>query len=267
MSVSATQLEFGEALTLELALPGERPVAIGVMLHEPASGRLSVRLRQDWDSFVPEEDLDYVNALEADLRAKSEEMGGTRFLEWLEENCSHLLRLSARERVMVSRPESTLARLYREQVASEVREYRTHLPVYGMRAAAGSFSEQQTVESHSGESGGWIEVPGRRLKPGQFVATVVGKSMLPLIPDGSLCVFESNVTGSRQGRLVLVENRSGGGDRYTVKRYRSEKAAGEGGEWRHERIILEPLNPDFEEWELTEGDDLAVIGEFLYVLE
>jgi SOS-response transcriptional repressor LexA len=262
MSVSATQLEFGEALTLELALPGERPVAIGVMLHEPATGRLSLRLRQDWDSFVPEEDLDYVQALEADLKSKSEEMGGTRLLEWLEQNCSHLLRLSARERVMVSRPESTLSRLYREQVTSEVREYRTHLPVYGMRAAAGSFSEQQTVEA-----GGWIEVPGRRLKQGQFVATVVGKSMLPMIPDGSLCVFESNVTGSRQGRLVLVENRSGGGDRYTVKRYRSEKAAAEGGEWRHERIVLEPLNPEFEAWELTEGDDLAVIGEFLYVLE
>jgi phage repressor protein C with HTH and peptisase S24 domain len=261
-SATVNQIEFGEALTLELALPGERPVVIGVALHEPSHGRLTFRLRQDWDSFVPLEELDFVEALAADLTAKSAEMGGTRLLEFLEEHSSHILRLSARERVMVSRPESTLSRLYREQVASEVREYRTHLPVYGLRAAAGQYSAQQTVEPE-----GWIEVPGQRLKRGQFVATVVGQSMLPLIPDGSLCVFESNVTGSRQGRLVLVENRSGGGDRYTVKRYRSEKVADPSGEWRHERIILEPLNPDFEAWELTDGDDLAVIGEFQYVLE
>lgn len=259
---SGTQLEFGEALTLDLALPGERPVTVGVLLHEPSRGRLTLRLRQDWDSFVPESELDYVEALEADLRAKAAEMGGTALLEWLEEHSSMMLRLSARERVVVGRPESTLSRLYREHISSAVRPYQTHLPVYGLRAAAGSFSAQQTVESE-----GWVEVAGQRLKKGQFVATVVGESMLPLIPDGSLCVFESNVTGSRQGRLVLVENRSGGGDRYTVKRYRSEKVVGGDGEWHHERIILEPLNPDFEAWELTEGDDLAVIGEFQYVLD
>lgn len=247
-STKATQLEFGEALLLELALPGARAEAIGVMLHEPATGQLSLRLRQDWDSFVPEEELDYATALEADLKSKSAEMGGTRLLEWLEANSSHMLRISARERVVMGRPESTLARLYREQVSSEVREYRTHLPMYGLRAAAGHFSGQQTVEPE-----GWIEVPNQRLKPSQFVATVVGESMLPLIPDGSLCVFESKVTGSRQGRLVLVENRAaGGGQRYTVKRYRSEKVKSPEGEWRHERILLEPLNPDFEAWELTE---------------
>lgn len=260
---SITQLEFGEALRLDLALPGERPVAIGVALHEPATGELRFRLRQDWETFVPEEDLDYVTALEADLQAKSREMGGTALLAWLEEHCSHLLRLSARERVVVSRPEATLGRLYREQVPSAVQQFRTHLPWYGLRAAAGHFSGQQTVEPE-----GWIEVPGRRLKPNQFVATVVGQSMLPLIPDGSLCVFEANVTGSRQGRLVLVENRAaGGGERYTVKRYRSEKVPHPDGGWKHERILLEPLNPDFEAWELTEGDDLAVIAEFQYVLE
>ena len=256
-----TQLEFGEALLLELALPGERPVAIGVALH--LAGELHLRFRQDWDSFVPEEDLDLVTALDADLKSKAREMGGTALLEWLEEHSSHLLRLSARERVMVGRPEATLGRLYREQISSSVQEYRTHLPLYGLRAAAGHFSGQQMVEPE-----GWIEVPGQKLKKGQFVATVVGRSMLPLIPDGSLCVFSANVAGSRQGRLVLVENRSaGGGERYTVKRYQSEKVLSPDGEWRHERILLEPLNPEFEAWELTEGDDLAVIGEFQYVLE
>ncbi|MBY0505805.1 MAG: S24 family peptidase [Bryobacteraceae bacterium] len=260
---SPTQLAFAEALRLDLALPGERPVPIAVALHEPETGELHFRFRQDWDSFVPEEDLDFVTALEADFAAKVREMGGTAWLEWLEEHCSHMLRISDRERVLMGRPEQTLGRLYREQVTSEVREYRTHLPLYGLRAAAGHFSGQQTVEPE-----GWIEVRGHRLKPGQFVATVVGESMLPLIPDGSLCVFEANVTGSRQGRLVLVENRSAGaGERYTVKRYRSEKAQSSEGDWRHERILLEPLNPEFAAWELTADDDLAVVAEFQYVLE
>ena len=47
----------------------------------------------------------------------------------------------------------------------------------------------------------------------------------------------------------------------------TEKVKSPEGDWRHERILLEPLNPDFEAWELTEGDDLAVIAEFQYVLE
>ena len=48
--------------------------------------------------------------------------------------------------------------------------------------------------------------------------------MEPRIPDGSLCVFRHGVTGSRQGRLVLVENlETAGNNRYTVKRYESTK--------------------------------------------
>jgi len=91
--------------------------------------------------------------------------------------------------------------------------------------------------------------------------------MEPKIPDGSLCVFRHGVTGSRQGRLVLVERLGGGtNDRYTVKRYRSEKRQGEQG-WSHERIVLEPLNPEFEAWELDSGDELRVIAEFVRVLD
>ena len=60
--------------------------------------------------------------------------------------------------------------------------------------------------------------------------------MEPLIPDGSLCVFRSGVTGSRQGRLVLVEALGrGSNDRYTVKRYHSEKAQDSEGAWTHSR--------------------------------
>ena len=93
--------------------------------------------------------------------------------------------------------------------------------------------------------------------------------MEPLIPDGSLCVFRRGVTGSRQGRLVLVEALDrGGNDRYTVKRYRSEKKQSPDGEWAHERIRLEPLNPEFEAWDLDpEEDRYRILAEFVQVLD
>ena len=92
--------------------------------------------------------------------------------------------------------------------------------------------------------------------------------MEPLIPDGSLCVFRRGVTGSRQGRLVLVEALGeAGSDHYTVKRYRSEKRQNDAGEWAHERIRLEPLNPAFEAWDLDPQEDrYRILAEFVAVL-
>ena len=70
-----------------------------------------------------------------------------------------------------------------------------------------------------------------------FVAQVVGKSMEPAIPDGSYCLFRAPVEGTRQGKTVLVQLRDATdpetGQRYTVKRYESEKAT-QGDSWRHD---------------------------------
>ena len=95
----------------------------------------------------------------------------------------------------------------------------------------------------------WVEIDtARSLRPGMFVAQVVGKSMEPRVPDGAYCLFASPVTGTRQGRTVLVQLRDAvdpdTGERFTVKRYRSEKSTDEDG-WRHVRILLEPVNPAF----------------------
>jgi hypothetical protein len=57
------------------------------------------------------------------------------------------------------------------------------------------------------------------------------------------------------------------GQRYTVKRYESEKVKN-GDSWRHARITLKPVNPDFEPIVLTgaaEGQ-LEVIAELIEVL-
>ena len=78
--------------------------------------------------------------------------------------------------------------------------------------------------------------------------------MEPAIPDGAYCLFRAPVEGTRQGRIVLVQMRDDtdpeSGQRYTVKRYGSEKAA-DGDSWRHTRISLSPINPDFEPIVLT----------------
>ena len=57
------------------------------------------------------------------------------------------------------------------------------------------------------------------------------------------------------------------GQRFTVKRYESEKVK-DGDSWRHTRIALKPVNPDFEPIVLTgaEEGELQVIAEFVEVL-
>ncbi|MBU2026191.1 MAG: S24 family peptidase [Proteobacteria bacterium] len=105
-----------------------------------------------------------------------------------------------------------------------------------------------------------------------FVAQVVGKSMEPAIPDGAYCLFGTPVEGTRQGRTVVVLLRDTAdpetGQRFTVKRYESEKAVSEDGTWRHVRVLLKPINRNFEPIELTCEDEgsVDVVAEVLEVL-
>ena len=148
--------------------------------------------------------------------------------------------------------------------------YVNRVPFVPLQAAAGAFGDPQAVTDESDWE--WVELDaGRSLRPGMFVAQVVGKSMEPRIPDGAYCLFASPVAGTRQGRTVLAQLQDtvdpDTGQRFTVKRYRSEKTEDEGG-WRHVRIVLEPLNPDFEPIELATDDEdsVAVVAELVEVI-
>jgi type I restriction enzyme R subunit len=147
--------------------------------------------------------------------------------------------------------------------------YTTSVPLVPLKAAAGAFSDPQQIEDDGFE---WVAVEsGHRLRKGMFVAQVLGKSMEPAIPDGAYCLFRAPVEGTRQGRTVLVQLRDSidpeTGQRYTVKRYESEKLA-DGDSWRHERVTLKPANPDFEPIILTAADDgqWNVLAELVDVL-
>ena len=268
---------------LEIARPGSLPEPLGILLVDEETGRLALRLKsaKDFDD-LEEQDADYLAALASDLEAKGLEPGGAQpepggaqlqghaLLDLLEDSLSNFLRIGDRTPIeYCGDPGQTVNRLFDEHVDSEVRPFETHLPFYGLRAAATKFGEEFD-QAEISEPEAWLRAPnGMRLADGMFVAQVVGRSMEPLIPDGSYCIFRGPVVGSRQGKRLLIEQTGGKGadpaNRYTVKRYTSRKTSDADGSWRHESIRLEPLNPEFEAFELGPGD-FRVIAEFVQVL-
>jgi phage repressor protein C with HTH and peptisase S24 domain len=263
---------------LEIARPGLAPEQLGILLVDDKTGQLSLRTRDAGDfRDLEEQDADYLAALATDLEAKAREPGpgaGHSLLDFLEDCLSGFLRIGDRTAIEYSGDAGeTVNRLFDQYVDSEVRPFVTHLPLYGLRAAATRFGEEFDRAEMS-EPDAWVRAPrGVRLAEGMFVAQVVGRSMEPLIPEGSYCLFRGPVVGSRQGKRLLIEQTGGRGtdhgtdldSRYTVKRYTSVKKTNDDGTWQHERIRLEPLNPEFEAFELGEGD-FRVIAEFVQVM-
>jgi len=153
---------------------------------------------------------------------------------------------------------------------ADARPYENCIPLYSLKAAAGQFSGSQSVEPEA-----WV-VPNGRTRPrkGLFVAQVFGESMNRRIPSGAYCVFRTPVTGSRQGRVVLVQHRDisdpDNGGQYTVKIYESAKVADEDGGWRHLEIRLKPDSTDdtFEPIVLRgqSEDEVLVLAELVEAL-
>jgi len=146
--------------------------------------------------------------------------------------------------------------------------FKTLLPLYSLQAAAGYFGRGETVEPE-----GWVEAEGiGRLDERMFVARAVGHSMEPQIHDGDLCVFRAKPAGSRQGKIVLAQYRGPTdpetGGAFTVKRYTSEKISEPNGSWRHTRVSLSSLNPQFAPIIVeTKGkDEVTVVAEYVCVL-
>src|SRR5579875_3465506 len=94
-------LKEGEFSLLEAALPGRGVEPIGVLLLDPESDSLYVRLRRDWEAIASEEDAEVMAELEDDLLVKAREGGGAAVLEHLESTLSQSLRVSDREAVRV----------------------------------------------------------------------------------------------------------------------------------------------------------------------
>ena len=254
----------GAYVLLEAHLPGQAAFHIGVYLVDPASDRLWLRMRGNYGDVGEPEDGEVLNALADDMRSRAGEMGAEAFLQSMEDSLSNAVRVGDRQTTEVDSFSRVADQLFDRHVEKiPVERFHTHVPLYSLRAAAGGLGEE--MESAAED---WVRAPeGMRIDPAVFVAHVVGKSMEPRIPDGSLNLFRLHPVGSRQNKILLIQ-RFGVDEsaRYTVKKYTSTKVATSEDEWHHERIRLEPLNPEYEAWDV-EPQDFAVVAEWIRVLE
>ncbi|MET4730034.1 DUF2075 family protein [Lysobacter enzymogenes] len=146
--------------------------------------------------------------------------------------------------------------------AADLLHWQNAVPLLDLKIAAGDFSDVQTLESDAID---WVSLPDHiRIRPGYFVAQVQGESMSRRVPDGSWVLFSTEMRGSKQGRMVLVE-RSEVGDpedsgRYTLKLYDSKKRESEDG-IVYDQVLLRPdsLIQGFSTIELDLEDSGALI--------
>ena len=148
-------------------------------------------------------------------------------------------------------------------------KFTKYLPVLSLEAVATTFGKEQ----HIGPLGWKKNKAGKKFNDSYFIAKVIGRSMEPTIPEGSYCLFRFDRGGSRNDLVVLVESRLVSDpetfQRFTVKRYKSEKEDLGDDQWRHKRIILSPDNKDFKDiiLENVSSDDFRVVAEFIEVLK
>jgi len=143
------------------------------------------------------------------------------------------------------------------------------IPLYDFYAAAGSFSEMQDEKEYKLTS-----VPLRFASDDYFACRVIGESMNKTIPNNSICIFKKSVTGSRTGKILLIENRDSFdpdfNSAFTVKTYSSEKTITEEG-WQHNSIVLMPNSYDDSFKNLIIDDEnsneMRIIGEFVKILD
>jgi superfamily II DNA or RNA helicase/phage repressor protein C with HTH and peptisase S24 domain len=192
-------------------------------------------------------------------------------IELAENDYAYLLPEEGKEDDRTERPDEKIVLI--DNPGNE-EKFTQFVPFYPLEVAAGGFLDSALPE----EPEGWVQMLGltdrSSFDGSMFVTRIQGKSMEPLIPDGSYCLFSRNVGGSRQGRVVLV--RHGGhtdaetGAAFTVKRYFSEKKYDPDFEWAHERIVLRPENPDYQPIEIpaeeAENGDFAVVAFWLEVI-
>ncbi|WP_367756148.1 DUF3427 domain-containing protein [Flavobacterium sp. WC2430] len=141
------------------------------------------------------------------------------------------------------------------------------IPLYDFYAAAGTFSEIQSEREFT-----LIEGPANS-KSDYFACKIIGESMSRIIPNGSICLFKPYTGGSRNGKIVLVENidiqDQDFNSAFTIKTYSSEKVISDEG-WEHTSIALKPNSFDssYKDIIINEenGTSMRVVGEFVSII-
>ena len=142
------------------------------------------------------------------------------------------------------------------------------IPLYDFYAAAGTFSELQSEKGFT-----LIEGPDYTSATDYFACKIIGESMNRVIPNGSICLFKHYKGGSRNGKIVLVENRDQQdpdfNSCFSIKTYSSEKSVSE-TTWGHESIVLRPNSFDksYQNIIISEENavEMRIVGEFIKIL-
>lgn len=238
-------------------------VIVGPDLHyNPTKGAWEGNKDHSCDSVVRRSKERFVDMVKNTYRVLLSRGLRGCFVYFMEEDTKHFF-LSRME--IKSSPEGVIPLSKLLQEVPAVERFTKYLPVYSLAAAAGRFSEEQRVVPL-----GWAPAKiGRPLSKDMFIARVQGRSMEPLIKDGSYSVFRWEKGGSRNGKVVLVEaqgvNDPESTGRYTVKRYHSEKQINPDGTWVHKKIVLSPENKEFQDIELNDvsAESFRVIAEWV----
>ena len=81
------------------------------------------------------------------------------------------------------------------------------------------------------------------------------------------CLFHPDVVGTRQDRIVRVEDLTKFGiDRYSLKKYHSEKDYHKDGTWEHSKIYLLSLNREHLRILLEPDGNYRIAGWFVGAL-
>src|SRR5277367_2734034 len=96
----AASLHRARYALLTLSLPDSQEAVAGVLLEDPATNQVHLRLRRDWEDVAPGES-DVLSELESDLAAKAQEHGAAALFDYLESTLSNVLRITDRRDVAV----------------------------------------------------------------------------------------------------------------------------------------------------------------------
>lgn len=144
--------------------------------------------------------------------------------------------------------------------------YKTFIPELDLRAAAGPIDETQSPEPV-----GWIRPGGGiAITNKMFAGRVVGDSMEPIIPKGSLCLFERKFLASWHNKIVCLQLRDAmdpdTGGKMAVKWCRVRTDRDDFGE-SIVKVTLESENPKYDPIELAGDEELSGIAAFVGLLK
>jgi SOS-response transcriptional repressor LexA len=156
-----------------------------------------------------------------------------------------------------------------QQSLSFEKELMNPIPLYDFYAAAGTFSELQSEKDFT-----LIEGPVNNSSNEYFACKIIGESMNRVIPNGSICLFKTYTGGSRNGKIVLLENMDiqdpDFNSAFTIKTYSSEKSVSE-ETWGHTSVVLRPNSFDSSYQNIiitaVNAPEMRVVGEFLKIFK